>query len=112
VVAFLNFFSRLEMMDERQEVSLEEIEEFHFVANQTFRCEDEAYDFYNDYGRAKGFSIKKGKVRSVETNEVLWRRFLCSCEGYRDVQYFERNDREREPRSLTQCGCCALIEIQ
>jgi hypothetical protein len=79
------------MMDERHQVTLKEIEDYHFDANQTFRSEDEAYDFYNDYARAKGFSIRKGKVRrGLNNNEVIWRRFLCSCEGYRDVQYFER----------------------
>jgi hypothetical protein len=39
--------------------SLEEIEEYHFVANQTFRSEDEAYELYKDYAKAKGFSIRK-----------------------------------------------------
>jgi hypothetical protein len=33
-------------MEERLEASLEEFEEYHFVANQTFRSEDEAYEFY------------------------------------------------------------------
>jgi hypothetical protein len=40
-------------LHEIEEASLEEIEEYHFVANQTFRSEDEAYDFYNDYAKAK-----------------------------------------------------------
>jgi hypothetical protein len=99
-------------MEEKTEASLEEIEEYHFVANQTFKTEDEAYVFYNDYAKAKGFSIRKGKVRrNLDTDEVIWRELLCSCEGCRDVQYFDRKDREREPRSLTQCGCCALLEV-
>jgi hypothetical protein len=93
------------------EARLEEIEKYHFVANQTFRSEDETYEFYNDYAKAKWFSIREGKVRrSLDTDEVIW-RLLCSCEGYRDVQYFDRKDREREPRSLNQCGCCALMEV-
>jgi hypothetical protein len=100
-------------MEERPEASLEEFEEYHFVANQTFRSEDEAYEFYNEYAKAKWFSIRKGKVRrSLDTDEMIWRKLLCSCEGYMDVQYFDRNDREREPRSLTRCGCCALMEVQ
>jgi hypothetical protein len=67
-------------MDERPEASLEEIEEYHFVANQTFRSEDEAYEFYNSYAKAKGFSIRKGKVRrSLDNDEVIWRELLYSC---------------------------------
>jgi hypothetical protein len=103
----------MDIMDERQEGRLHEIEEYQFVANQTFRSEDEAYEFYNDYAKAKGFSIRKGKMwKSLDTDEVIWRRLLCSCEGYRDVKYFDRKDWKREPRSLTPCGCCALIDIQ
>jgi hypothetical protein len=108
-----DFFEQgLDIIDERQEASLVEIEEYHFAANQTFRSEDEAYDFYNDYVKVKGFSIRKRKVRkSIGTNQVIWRRFLCSCEGYRDVKYFERKALDREPNALIRCGCCAFLEI-
>jgi hypothetical protein len=58
--------------------SLEEIEEYHFVANQTFRSEDEAYELYKDYAKAKGFSIRKGKVRSLDTDEVIWRTIITA----------------------------------
>jgi hypothetical protein len=58
--------------------SLEEIEEYHFVANQTFRSEDEAYELYNDYAKAKGFTIRKGKVRSLDTDEVIWRTIITA----------------------------------
>jgi hypothetical protein len=68
-------------MEERSEASLEEIEEYHFIANQTFKREDEAYEFYNKYAKAKGFNIRKGKVRrSLDTDEVIWRELLCLCE--------------------------------
>jgi hypothetical protein len=65
-------------MDKRPESSLEEIEEYHFVVNQTYKSEDEAYEFYNSYAKAKGFSIRKGKVRrSIDNDEVIWRELLC-----------------------------------
>jgi hypothetical protein len=70
----------MDIMDERHDASMEEIEKYHFVANQTFRSDDESYEFYNDYDKPKGFSIRKGKVRkSLDTDEVIWRRFLCLC---------------------------------
>jgi hypothetical protein len=76
----------LDIMDERQVASEEEIEEYHFVANQTFRSENESYEFYNDYAEAKGFSIREGKVRkSLDIDEVILMRLLCSCEGCRNV---------------------------
>jgi hypothetical protein len=78
-------------MDERQEASLEEIEEYHFVANQTFRSEDEAYEFYNSYAKAKGFSIRKGKVRrSLDNDEVIWRELLYSCMSSTLIERIEK----------------------
>ncbi|KAL6875595.1 hypothetical protein ACP4OV_013108 [Aristida adscensionis] len=100
-------------MDGREGPSLEEIEEYNFVANQIFRSEDEFYEFYNNYAKEKGFSVRKDNVRKRPgTDEVIWRRFLCSCEGFRSLQYFERTDRQRQPRSLTRCGCRARLDVQ
>jgi len=60
---------------------LEAIEEYHFVANQIFRSENEAYNFYNSYAKEKGFSVRKDRVRrKTGTDEVIWRRYVCACE--------------------------------
>ncbi|KAL6615270.1 hypothetical protein ACP70R_037540 [Stipagrostis hirtigluma subsp. patula] len=100
-------------MDGREGPTLEEIEEYNFVVNQTFRSEAEFYEFYNNYAEGKGFSVRKDNVRKRPgTDEVIWRRFLCSCEGFRSMQYFESMDRQRQPRALTRCGCPARLDVQ
>jgi hypothetical protein len=69
-------------------VSLEELNEYNSVANQTFLREKDFYEFYNNYAKYKGFSIRKSKVRyKTGTKEVIWRRYMCSSKGYRSVKY-------------------------
>ncbi|KAL6591971.1 hypothetical protein ACP70R_049663 [Stipagrostis hirtigluma subsp. patula] len=100
-------------MDGKKHVTLEEMEEYNGVVNQICKTEDEFFEFYNSYAETKGFSVRKGKVRyRPGTKEVIWRRFLCSCQGHRELKYFERNDQKREPRALTRCGCKARLDIQ
>uniref|UniRef100_K3ZNJ8 SWIM-type domain-containing protein n=1 Tax=Setaria italica TaxID=4555 RepID=K3ZNJ8_SETIT len=94
-------------------VSLEETKEYKCIVDQTFMREEDFYEFYNDYAYHKGFSIRKGRVRyKTGTKEVIWRRLMCSCEGYRSVKYFERMDQKRQPRALTRCGCTARLDVE
>ncbi|XP_012700767.1 protein FAR1-RELATED SEQUENCE 5 [Setaria italica] len=94
-------------------VSLEETKEYKCIVDQTFTREEDFYEFYNDYAYHKGFSIRKGRVRyKTGTQEVIWRRLMCSCEGYRSVKYFERMDQKRQPRALTRCGCTARLDVE
>jgi len=94
-------------------VSLEEIEEYNYVANQTFNTEEDFFEFYNAYAFRKVFSVRKDRIRyKLSTKEVTWRRFVCSCEGYRDEKHFERTDQKRQPRALTRCGCNARLDVQ
>jgi zinc finger SWIM domain-containing protein 3 len=37
----------------------EECEEYRLMFSKTFRSEDEGYEFYNEYAKVKGFSIRK-----------------------------------------------------
>jgi zinc finger SWIM domain-containing protein 3 len=93
-------------------VTLEELNEYNSVANQTFLREKDFYEFYNNYAKYKGFSVRKSKVRyKTGTKEVIWRRYMCSSEGYRSVKYFERTDQKRQPRPLTRCGCTAMLDV-
>ncbi|CAL4937464.1 unnamed protein product [Urochloa decumbens] len=93
-------------------VSLEDIEEYNIVANQTFKREEDFYEFYNSYAKNKGFSIRKDKVRRNGRDEVILRSYVCSCEGYRELKHFERTDTKRQPRALTRCGCMAMLEVE
>ncbi|KAL6600484.1 hypothetical protein ACP70R_045284 [Stipagrostis hirtigluma subsp. patula] len=94
-------------------VSLEELEEYNRVVYQTFMSEKDSYKFYNSYALSKGFSVRKESVRrESDNNEVIWRRYCCSCAGFRSAKHFGRPVKKREPRGLTRCGCRAKLEVQ
>ncbi|MED6167443.1 hypothetical protein PIB30_002926 [Stylosanthes scabra] len=60
----------------------EDVRRFEFFDLQA------AYDFYNEYGRVKGFSVRRSKVgrskRVGAGGEILWQIFVCSHEGERE----------------------------
>ena len=92
-------------------VSIEEIQEYYMVVSQTFRSEEEGFEFYNGYAKAKGFSVRKANVKNkggIRTQRL----YVCSKEGYRSLKNFERSDRIRKPRALTRCGCDAMLRIE
>ncbi|KAK3131481.1 hypothetical protein QOZ80_6AG0506990 [Eleusine coracana subsp. coracana] len=100
-------------MDGEGYASLEALEEYERVVNQTFRREEDCYDFYNSYAASKDFSIRKELVRrDTDTNDVIWRKYTCSHEGYRAPKHFGKPFKKREPRGLTRCGCPAKLEVQ
>ncbi|XP_066165872.1 protein FAR1-RELATED SEQUENCE 5-like [Oryza sativa Japonica Group] len=92
-------------------VSLEDQEEYKMMGTVVFSSEEEGYKFYLDYAKGKGFSVRKNNLKRKD-GEIIWRQFVCSCEGYRELKHFERTERIREPRALTRCGCLAKLEIE
>ncbi|XP_057724043.1 putative protein FAR1-RELATED SEQUENCE 10 [Arachis stenosperma] len=74
-----------------------------------------AYDYYNEYGRIKVFSIRRSKVgrstKQGEEGEIIWQIFVYSREGERDEKHMQRKDRKMDPRPITRCGCEARIKV-
>jgi hypothetical protein len=66
-----------------------------------FGSEQEAYDFYNEYGRNYGFSIRKdcSNKRNVD-NLVTSRKFVCCKEGFRDE--VQRDGQKKKMSELKQ----------
>ena len=47
-----------------------------------FEADEIAYDFYNEYGKKVGFSIRKKYVNKCKKNGMVTsRRFMCTKEG-------------------------------
>ncbi|KAL4294191.1 hypothetical protein AHAS_Ahas18G0203400 [Arachis hypogaea] len=74
-----------------------------------------AYDYYNKYGRIKGFSVRRSKVgrrtKQAAEGEIIWQIFVCSREGERDGKHMQREDRKMDPRPITRCGCEDRIKV-
>ncbi|CAL8119094.1 unnamed protein product [Prunus armeniaca] len=47
-------------------------------AGLAFKSLDETYEFYNDYAKNAGFTIRISKEKKKkETGEVVWKRYFC-----------------------------------
>ncbi|XP_021835120.1 uncharacterized protein [Spinacia oleracea] len=73
------------------------------------RSDDESYEMYNDYAFRKGFSIRKGLIRtSRRTGLWTMRRFLCFNSGFKDVK---KETLRKYERSELRTGCTAFIQF-
>ncbi|XP_043710597.1 protein FAR1-RELATED SEQUENCE 5-like [Telopea speciosissima] len=77
----------------------------------TFEFENAAYEFYNQYGRKVGFSIRKDHAhRSKEDPTIIkQRRFVCNKHGHRKKD--KRDMLTKEPRAETRTDCLARLCI-
>jgi zinc finger SWIM domain-containing protein 3 len=75
-----------------------------------FESDDIAYNFYNEYGRMAGFSIRKKYVNKCKKIGIVTsRRFVCEKEEIRGKD--KRDSKTRKARAETRCGCNARLGI-
>jgi zinc finger SWIM domain-containing protein 3 len=61
-----------------------------------FNSDEIAYNFYNEYERMTGFSIRKEYVNKCKKTEIVTsRRFVCEKEGIRGID--KRDSKTRKP---------------
>ncbi|XP_057426478.1 protein FAR1-RELATED SEQUENCE 5-like [Lotus japonicus] len=73
---------------------------------------DVAYLFYVHYGRANGFCVRKYNViKSLKTGDILQQDFVCNRNGRREVRGLLVEQRKREPKRETRCGCKAKFRV-
>ena len=58
-------------------LSAEDMRKFKFAYLEV------AYDFYNEYGKFRGFSNRRSKVGRNGMENIVWQTFLCSRDGER-----------------------------
>ncbi|KAL3839149.1 hypothetical protein ACJIZ3_023740 [Penstemon smallii] len=74
-----------------------------------FDSEEMAYQFYNEYARASGFSVRRSSVHKDSQQNIIDRIFCCSCQGQRGYDKREVNFKSHRPETRT--GCCAHMKI-
>ncbi|XP_030958312.1 protein FAR1-RELATED SEQUENCE 5-like [Quercus lobata] len=75
-----------------------------------FEADEIAYDFYNEYDRKAGFSIKKEYVNKCKKTVVVTsRRFVCAKGGVQGKG--KRDQNIKNPLAETRCGCEARLVI-
>ncbi|GMP69273.1 hypothetical protein CsSME_00028595 [Camellia sinensis var. sinensis] len=73
---------------------------------------DDARDFYYEYAKRTGFTIRTNRIRhSLKNMAIIGRDFVCSREGFRAAKHALRKDRVLPPRPITREGCKAMIRL-
>lgn len=78
----------------------------------TFPSLEDARDFYYEYAKRTGFTIRTNRIRhSLKNMAIIGRDFVCSREGFRAAKHALRKDRVLPPRPVTREGCKAMIRL-
>ncbi|XP_065865173.1 protein FAR1-RELATED SEQUENCE 1 [Euphorbia lathyris] len=78
----------------------------------TFPSLEDARDFYYEYAKREGFTIRTNRIRhSLKNMAVIGRDFVCSREGFRAAKHALRKDRVLPSRPVTREGCKAMIRL-
>ncbi|CAL9198936.1 unnamed protein product [Musa hybrid cultivar] len=75
-----------------------------------FDDDEQAYQFYNEYARRVGFSIRKQHLTKNKSGQVTFRRFVCYREGYYRNRPFDKD--AKILRTDGRTGCNAHIGIK
>ncbi|KAG6476669.1 hypothetical protein ZIOFF_065915 [Zingiber officinale] len=73
-----------------------------------FDDDELAYQFYNEYARRVGFSIRKQHLTKNKCGQVTFRRFVCYREGYYRNRPFDKD--AKILRTDGRTGCNAHID--
>ncbi|XP_012855477.1 PREDICTED: protein FAR1-RELATED SEQUENCE 5-like [Erythranthe guttata] len=91
---------------------VEEFEQKLQVGQKITSLED-AYLLYCEYGRIKGFSVRKGKQSYFHdnSNELYMMEFECSCKGTKDEKCSSNGKQSAYLKMETRFGCAARLRI-
>ena len=69
----------------------------------TFDNEDDAYNYYNAYGRRVGFSVRKNRENKDRSGVLKKKQFCCSCEGfYKKKKELQRRKEKKQDVAARQ----------
>lgn len=83
----------------------------HEMRKAQFASLDLDYEFYNLYARAYGFSVRKSKIEQSKSGDIFQRTFVCHKQGFREDRGLTIENRKREPKAETRCGCDARFRV-
>lgn len=93
-------------------LTAESSESFEPYTGMTFPSLEDARDFYYEYAKRTGFTIRTNRIRhSLKNMAIIGRDFVCSREGFRSAKHALRKDRVLPPRPITREGCKAMIRL-
>ncbi|CAK8531276.1 unnamed protein product [Lathyrus sativus] len=75
-----------------------------------FKTDDEAFEYYGNFARKNGFSIRKERSRISPQLGVYKRDFVCYRSGFAPVKKKANGEHHRDRKSV-RCGCDAKMYL-
>ncbi|TKY53899.1 FAR1-RELATED SEQUENCE 5 [Spatholobus suberectus] len=81
------------------------------LRNIEFISLEMAYKFYYWFASMNGFGARKSKVVKNKNGETLQQTFVCYRQGFREDRGLTMENRKRDIKSETRCGCEAKLRV-
>ncbi|XP_062150677.1 putative protein FAR1-RELATED SEQUENCE 10 [Alnus glutinosa] len=77
---------------------------------QIFRTDDDAFEYYSNFARKNGFSIRKARSTESQNLGIYRRDFVCYRSGFNQPRKKANVEHPRERKSV-RCGCDAKLYL-
>lgn len=77
---------------------------------QIFKSDDEAFEYYSNFARKNGFSIRKARSTESQNLGIYRRDFVCYRSGFNQPRKKANVEHHRDRKSV-RCGCDAKLYL-
>ncbi|XP_015900729.3 putative protein FAR1-RELATED SEQUENCE 10 [Ziziphus jujuba] len=77
---------------------------------QIFKSDDDAFEYYSNFARKNGFSIRKARSTESQSLGIYRRDFVCYRSGFNQPRKKANVEHPRERKSV-RCGCDAKLYL-
>lgn len=85
-------------------------EVFTPYVGQIFKSDDEAFEYYSNFARKNGFSIRKARSTESQNLGIYRRDFVCYRSGFNQPRKKANVEHPRDRKSV-RCGCDAKLYL-
>lgn len=96
----------------KRETMLSSLQEVVFTpyVGQIFKSDDEAFEYYSNFARKSGFSIRKARSTESQNLGIYRRDFVCYRSGFNQPRKKANVEHPRDRKSV-RCGCDAKMYL-
>ncbi|KAL8477909.1 hypothetical protein ACS0TY_029989 [Phlomoides rotata] len=77
---------------------------------QIFKSDEDAFEYYSNFARKNGFSIRKARSTESQNLGIYRRDFVCYCSGFNQPRKKANVEHPRDRKSV-RCGCDAKLYL-
>lgn len=97
-------------MNNETTISLSNEAVFTPYVGQIFQSDDEAFEYYSNFARKNGFSIRKARSTESQNLGIYRRDFVCYRSGFNQPRKKANVEHPRDRKSV-RCGCDAKMYL-